>query len=174
MKIRVILAGIALCSCAVFSGNVWADAAGDPIAVKDVNGEYYDKEGTPTFKVDSDGKVDWYTYSGYLRFNSMCIVCHGPDGSGSSYAPALTNSLNTINYGEFISIVAQGRQNVTTATQTVMPSFGDNKNVTCYLDNIYIYLRARSDGAVGRGRPQKHDPKPPEAAKAENDCMGPA
>ena len=54
-----------------------------------------------------------------------------------------------------------------------MPSFGDNRNVTCYLDNIYIYLRGRTDGAVGRGRPEKHDPKPPAAAKAENECMGP-
>ncbi len=172
MNIRVILMGLALCSCAAFSGSALADASGDPKAVKDVNGQYYDKEGNPTFKVGDDGTVDYYTYSGYLRFNSMCNVCHGPDGSGSSYAPNLTNSLNTLNYGEFLAIVAQGRKNVSSSTDFVMPSFGDNKNVVCYLDNIYIYLRGRSDGAVGRGRPAKHDPKPPAAAKAENECMG--
>ena len=85
------MAGVALYSCAFYSGNAWAandDGSGDPTAVKDVNGEYYDKEGNPTFKVEEDGTVDWYTYSGYLRFNSMCIVCHGPDGAGSSYAPS--------------------------------------------------------------------------------------
>jgi len=27
---------------------------------------------------------------------------------------------------------------------------------------------------VGRGRPEKHEPKPPAVAKAENDCMGPS
>ncbi len=142
-----------------------------PAAVKDVNGQYYDKQGTPTFKVEN-GNVDWYTYSGYLRFNSMCIVCHGPDGAGSSYAPALTNSLKTLNYADFLGIVAQGRTNVSAATGFVMPAFGDNKNVVCYLDNIFTYLRGRSDGAVGRGRPEKHDPKPAAAAKAENECMG--
>jgi methanol metabolism-related c-type cytochrome len=177
LKIRTILGGIALYSCAFFSGSAWAeitaDASGDPAAVKTVNGENYDKEGNPTFKIETDGTVDWYTYSGYLRFNSMCIVCHGPDGSGSSYAPNLTSSLKAINYGEFLSIVAQGRKNISASTEFVMPSFGDNKNVTCYLDNIYIYLRGRTDGAVGRGRPEKHAPKPPEAGKAENDCMGP-
>ena len=27
--------------------------------------------------------------------------------------------------------------------------------VMCYLDNIYVYLRARAAGAVGRGKPEK-------------------
>jgi methanol metabolism-related c-type cytochrome len=170
LNIRAILMGLALCT--VFSGSALADASGDPKAVKEVNGLYQDKDGNPTFNIKHDGSVDWYTYSGYLRFNSMCIVCHGPDGAGSSYAPDLTKSLNTINYGEFLAIVAQGRRNISASTEFVMPSFGDNKNVVCYLDNIYIYLRGRSDGAVGRGRPEKHDPKPPAAAKAENECMG--
>ncbi len=172
MNIRVILMGLAL--CAAFGGSALADASGDPKAVKDVDGQYYDKEGNPTFHIAKDGAVDWYTYSGYLRFNSMCFVCHGPDGSGSSYAPDLTKSLNTLNYGEFLAIVAQGRKNVSAATEFVMPGFGDNKNVVCYLDNIYIYLRGRTDGAVGRGRPAKHAPKPPAAAKAEDECMGPS
>jgi len=28
----------------------------------------------------------------------------------------------------------------------VMPSFGADRNVMCYLDDIYLYLRVRSDG----------------------------
>ena len=36
-----------------------------------------------------DGKVDSGTYNGYRRYHSYCHVCHGPDGLGSSYAPAL-------------------------------------------------------------------------------------
>ncbi len=172
MKIPVLFLGIALFSCAAFDGSVRAEGATDATAVKSTNGEYYDKEGSPTFKIAEDGTVDWYTYSGYLRFNSMCNVCHGPDGAGSSYAPDLTKSLKTIDYGSFLSIVAIGRKNVTSSTDFVMPSFGDNRNVTCYLDNIYVYLRGRSEGTIGRGRPEKHDPKPPAASKAENDCMG--
>ena len=41
-----------------------------------------------------------------------------------------------------------------------MPAKGQNKNVMCFIDAIYIYLRARGDGAMGRGRPEKHAPKP--------------
>ena len=33
-------------------------------------------------------------------------------------------------------------------------------------------LRARADDAVGRGRPQKHAPKPEAFTKAEDECMG--
>ena len=36
-----------------------------------------------------------------------------------------------------------------------MPAFGDNKNVMCYLDDIYVYLRARANNAIPRGRPAK-------------------
>ena len=68
-----------------------ADGAGDPTPVKNEGGKYYDKEGNPTFKVQSDGTVDWSTYSGFRRYHSDCHVCHGPDGEGSSYAPALSN-----------------------------------------------------------------------------------
>ena len=34
------------------------------------------------------------------------------------------------------------------AQTLVMPTFGDNKNVMCYIDAIYVYLRARADDAV--------------------------
>ena len=66
------------------------DGSGDPAAVKNEDGKYFDKDGNPTYKIQADGTVDWYTYSGYRRYNAECIRCHGPDGSGSSYAPALT------------------------------------------------------------------------------------
>ena len=33
--------------------------------------------------------VDWATYNGYRRYHGECHVCHGPNGLGSTYAPAL-------------------------------------------------------------------------------------
>ena len=42
----------------------------------------------------------------------------------------------------------------------------------CYLDDIFVYLRARSDGKLGRGRPSKHEDKPESAKKSENACVG--
>lgn len=156
--------------CLVASAG--AADADDPTAVAKSNNRWVDKNGFPTYKIDPDGTVDWPTFSGYLRYHSECHVCHGPDGEGSTYAPALKNSLKTITYPEFLSIVAAGKQDVSNAQDLVMPAFGQNKNVVCYLDNIYTYLRARANGAVPRGRPQKHEPKPDWAKKAENDCMG--
>ncbi len=153
-------------------GMALAETAADPAAVKSEDGKYLDKEGDPTFKVASDGTVDWYTYSGYRRYHSECHVCHGPDGMGSTYAPALTESLKTMNYADFLGVVASGRKNVSSSQENVMPAFGDNPNVACYMDDLYIYLRARASDAVGRVRPARHEDKPPAAQQAEDSCMG--
>ncbi|WP_454634593.1 c-type cytochrome, methanol metabolism-related [Bradyrhizobium cenepequi] len=157
---------------AVTGGFAFADDAVDPTAVKEENGKYLDKEGNPTFKVAADGTVDWYTYSGYRRYHSECHVCHGPDGMGSTYAPALATSLKTMSYADFLGVVASGRKNVNTAQENVMPAFGDNPNVACYMDDLYVYLRARADDAVGRVRPAKHEAKPEAYKQAEESCMG--
>src|ERR1700688_1816158 len=151
---------------------VFADGSGDRAPVKSENGKYLDKEGNPTYKIQADGTVDWYTYSGYRRYHSECHVCHGPDGMGSSYAPALKDSLKTMSYADFLGVVASGRKNVSASQQNVMPAFGDNPNVACYMDDLYIYLRARSYDAAGRVRPAKHEDKPPAAQQAEDSCMG--
>jgi methanol metabolism-related c-type cytochrome len=141
-------------------------------AVGEEDGKFLDKDGTPTFKIENDGKVDWYTFSGYRRYHSDCHVCHGPDGVGSSYAPALAESLKRMDYATFLSIVAEGRKNVGGGKENVMPAFGENKNVYCYLDDIYVYLRARAVGAAPRGRPPKKADKPQGAKDYEASCMG--
>jgi len=157
----------------VASGGIaFAEDAADPAAVKSEDGKYLDKDGNPTFKVASDGTVDWYTYSGYRRYHSECHVCHGPDGLGSTYAPALKDSLKTMSYGDFLGVVASGRKNVSSSQENVMPAFGDNPNVACYMDDLYVYLRARANDAVGRVRPPKHEDKSKAYTEAENSCMG--
>jgi hypothetical protein len=58
-------------AAAVFStGVALADGSGDPTAVKNEKGKYFDKAGNPTYKVSADGTVDWYTYSGFRRYHS--------------------------------------------------------------------------------------------------------
>jgi methanol metabolism-related c-type cytochrome len=153
--------------------SAMAEAPGDSKPVKqDDKRKYLDAKGSPTFNVKPDGTVDWYTYSGFRRYHSECHVCHGPDGEGSTYAPALKNSVKAINYAEFYGIVVGGRQNLGGGENKVMPAFGDNKNVMCYIDDIYVYLRARSGDSIPRGRPEKHDDKPPQADDAEHACLG--
>ena len=166
------LLGIMLAVGQLMVGFAFADGSGDPAAVKQKDGKYYDKSGNPTYKVAPDGTVDWFTYSGYRRYHSDCHTCHGPDGEGSSYGPALKNSLKTMSYSEFATVVVNGRTNVNTAQENVMPAFGTNRNVMCYLDDIFIYLRARANDAVPRGRPQKREDKPKAGSEAESSCLG--
>ncbi len=54
------------------------------------------------YKIEPDGTVDWPTFSGFRRFNSECFVCHGPDGVGSTFAPAPASILlKTMTYEQF-------------------------------------------------------------------------
>lgn len=149
-----------------------AAAADNITAVTRENGRWYTADGVPTYKIEADGTLDWATYSGFRRYHSECHVCHGPEGEGSSYAPALKNSAVAMDYYDFIGVVADGRQKVNAAQTSVMPSFGTNVNVMCYLDDIYTYLKARGTDAVPRGRPAKREEKPEEIRAAEAACLG--
>jgi methanol metabolism-related c-type cytochrome len=102
-----------------------------------------------------DGKVDKATYNGWRRYTESCLRCHGPDGAGSSYGPDLLDSLKNLSEDQFKEVVVNGRQNVTTSQQNVMPPFGTVEDVMLYIDDIYAYLKARSDGALPRGRPER-------------------
>ena len=144
----------------------------DKTAKKEKDGKWETADGTPTYNIGPDGTVDWYTYSGFRRYHSECHVCHGPDGEGSTYAPALVQSMKTMSYPDFLQIVASGRQDVNPAQQNVMPALGDNPNVMCYIDDIYIYLKARADGVLPRGRPAKRSEKPEAAEAQEKACFG--
>ncbi|CAM5767220.1 hypothetical protein LMIY3S_02088 [Labrys miyagiensis] len=166
------LAALASVALLAFIGAAGTAAADPTKPASNEDGKYYDANGAPTYNVGPDGKVDWYTFSGYRRYHSECTVCHGPDGAGSTYAPALVDSLKHLNYEQFTAVVVQGRKDVNTANQKVMPTFGTNRNVMCYLDDIYVYLRARSDGALARVRPENHEDKPQSAKDAETACMG--
>ena len=77
-----------------------------------------------------------------------------------------------ITYAEFYGIVVGGKQDLGGGETKVMPALGDNKNVMCYVDDIYVYLRARSDDSIERGRPGKHEEKPQSASDAERACLG--
>ena len=140
---------------------------------KPVDGKWMTPDGDPTYRVKKDGILDWYAYSGFRRYHSECHVCHGPEGEGSTYAPALIDSVKTMTYTDFVGVVASGRiVHQPGGGESVMPALGDNKNVMCYIDDIYIYLKARSDGVLGRGRPVGRDEKPEGAKAFDKACFG--
>lgn len=144
----------------------------DPKAVRSEDGKYFDADDAPTYSIQGDGTVDWYTYSGFRMYHAECHVCHGPDAMGSSYAPALADSLKTIDYYKFQEIVASGQKNKVHTENSVMPAFGDNRNVMCFIDDLYVYLRARADGALERGRPMKKEARPQASRDFQEQCLG--
>ena len=141
-------------------------------AVENDGVRWLNSDGVPTFKIADDGTVDWPTFSGFRRYHADCHVCHGPDGEGSTYAPALKDSAMRMDYYDFVGVVASGRVKVGAAENQVMPAFGTNPNVMCYLDDIWTYLRARGADAIPRGRPAKREEKSEAYAEAEKSCMG--
>jgi mono/diheme cytochrome c family protein len=102
-----------------------------------------------------DGKVGKKTFNGWRRYTESCMRCHGPDGAGSSFGPDLVDSVKHMTQDEFNEVVVNGRTNVNAANTSVMPPFGEVEDVVTYLDDIWGYLKARADGALGRGRPPR-------------------
>ena len=96
-----------------------------------------------------DGKIDERTYNGFRRYHAGCNHCHGQDGLGSTFGPSLVEGLPHIE--RFRRIVRDGAS----SGSSVMKGYTDDPNVAPYVDDIYAYLQARADGALGRGRPQK-------------------
>jgi methanol metabolism-related c-type cytochrome len=134
-------------------------------------GKFADSAGNPTYNIDDEGKVDWYAWRGSKKYGANCLQCHGPDGLGSSFAPDLTESLTHLSYFDFVGIVVSGQQNKWHPQNSVMPAWGEDPNVMCSLDAIYIYLRGRADGVIGRGEPPRPE-KNEEAQAAEYECLG--
>ena len=110
-------------------------------------------EDTAKLYTVKDGRVDPKTYEGWIRFSGFCQRCHGTGGIGSAVAPSLVDAVKRLSSTEFAGIVLAGRN----GTWGVMPTWGGNPNIVPYIDNIYAYLKARADGALGPGRPEKLD-----------------
>ena len=153
----------AVALCGAMIAQVMESRAQDTVAATDEEKPY---------KIAEDGTTDWPTFSGFRRYNSICHTCHGPDGEGSTYAPGLMESLKVISYADFMGVVASGREEVRADKQSKMPPLGDNRNVMCYIDDIYVYLKARADGVLPRGRPAKRSEKPEAAEAQEKACFG--
>lgn len=105
----------------------------------------------------TDGKaLDSNSYQGYSVFRQWCARCHGTFGQGGPKAPDLSKSLATLSLEEFTETVSTGK--VPLARQTTkqgrMPAQGRREVVMKNIDNIYSYLKARSDGAIGKVRPK--------------------
>lgn len=98
--------------------------------------------GAAPYKVVDGYKVDPETMKGFRTWRAAaCDRCHGANQEGM-VGPSLINSLKTLSKAEFVTTVTQGR------LEKGMPSFGQAPNVVGNIDQLYAYLKGRSDGAI--------------------------
>ncbi len=135
------------------------------------DGKFHTESGEPTYRIFPDGGIDWYTFNGFRRYHAECHMCHGPDGEGSTFAPSLLEPMKTMTYDTFVDIMVHGLRSVGPTQQRVMRAMGGDPNVMCYLEDIFVYLKARADGALGRSRPERRLPKPEAAVRREAACL---
>ena len=81
--------------------------------------------------------------------SAACDRCHGPNQEGM-VGPSLINSLKTLKKEEFIKVVRDGR------LDKGMQSFGNNPAVMENINQLYAYLKGRSDGAITRARVEEN------------------
>ena len=99
----------------------------------------------------SNCKVDKATYKGWRTYHAVCHVCHAQDAVGSSFAPNLLTRLEGMDKERFMDIVLNGF----TGEVGVMPGWKNDPNVKPRVDDLWSYLKARSDGVLGTGKPKK-------------------
>jgi mono/diheme cytochrome c family protein len=103
------------------------------------------------YQVIDGNKVDPGTLAGWKTWRSMaCDRCHGPNQEGL-VGPSLINSLKVLTKEEFVTTVTNGRP------EKGMPNFGLVESVVKNIDNLYAYLKGRSDGAIKPGKVQPID-----------------
>jgi len=103
------------------------------------------------YTVVDGNKVDPGTLAGWKTWRAMaCERCHGPNQEGL-VGPSLIDSLKRLTKEEFVTTVTNGRPD------KGMPNFGLIESVTKNIDNLYGYLKGRSDGAIKPGRLQPLD-----------------
>lgn len=89
-------------------------------------------------------------YDGWKVYHSYCDRCHGQDATGSSFAPNLRQSVgaNGMSEAAFSGVVQEGR------TSKGMPAFKSQVSPE-QTSELYAYIKARSSGALGPGRPKR-------------------
>jgi hypothetical protein len=127
-----------------------------------------------------DGEVDPGTYTGWRLFHTTCYGCHGVGGGGTDLAPNLLERIKTFTPRGFATKVLTSYRIVLPETdvngsdasavreamiedimrrrrngrgQVVMPAWRSDPSVSPHVLDLYAYLLARSDGALGSGEP---------------------
>ena len=100
---------------------------------------------TPLYTVKDGNQVDPKTLAGWKTWRAMaCERCHGAEQEGL-VGPALVNSLKVLTKDQFHTTITQGR------VEKGMPNFGGVQLVQDNWENLYAYLKGRSEGNIAPG-----------------------
>jgi mono/diheme cytochrome c family protein len=100
---------------------------------------------TALYTVKDGNQVDPKTLAGWKTWRAMaCERCHGASQEGL-VGPALVNSLKVLTKDQFHTTITQGR------LEKGMPNFGGVKLVNDTWEDLYAYLKGRSDGNIAAG-----------------------
>jgi mono/diheme cytochrome c family protein len=127
-----------------------------------------------------DGRIDAGTYNGWRLFEAHCRACHGAGATGTAKAPDLVQRISNYTPRGFASKVLTSyrivrmspengakdqdaqrealleevmRRERTARGQPVMPAWDGDEAVPPHVLDLYAYLSARADGAIGPGKP---------------------
>ena len=123
--------------CAASTGSGPVSAQDKTVAATD---------GTPLYHVVDGYKVDPDTMNGFRAWRAAaCDRCHGASQQGL-VGPSLIESLKTLSKEDFVTTVRDGR------LEKGMVSFASSKTVMDNIDNLYAYLKGRSNGDITRAK----------------------
>jgi mono/diheme cytochrome c family protein len=105
------------------------------------------------YKVVDGNKVDNDTLQGWRTWRALaCERCHGAKQEGL-VGPSLVDAFKTLDKGEFHRTVFGGR------VDKGMPDFSSSTMMQKNWENLYAYLKGRSDGKINPGDLQAIDAK---------------
>ncbi len=115
---------------------------GEPIAQDKASAA----ESPKLYTVVDGYKVDSNTMNGFRAWRAgACDRCHGANQEGL-VGPSLLESLKTLKKEDFVKTVREGR------LEKGMVSFSTSAAVMDNIDNLYAYLKGRSNGDITRAK----------------------
>jgi mono/diheme cytochrome c family protein len=101
---------------------------------------------TKLYSVVDGYKVDAETMKGFRTWRAAaCDRCHGANQEGL-VGPSLLTSMKTLSKEDFVKTVTNGR------LEKGMQSFSNSPQVMENMNQLYAYLKGRSDGAITRAK----------------------
>jgi len=101
----------------------------------------------PLYTVQEGYKVDANTMKGFRTWRAAaCRPLPTAANQEGMVGPSLVNSLKTLTKEEFVTTVTNGR------LEKGMQSFGNSPVVMDNINQLYAYLKGRSDGAITRAK----------------------